>query len=65
MSRRNQVPGQQIRISKESFISLNIMESYVRKEEAIVKSDSDIIAVGYDYDPPCVMIENRIKIQLF
>ena len=41
------------------------MESYVRKEEAKVISDSDIIEVRYDYDPPCGMIENRIKIQLF
>ena len=41
------------------------MKSYVRKEEVKVISDSDIIEVGYDYDPPCGMIENCIKIQLF
>ena len=41
------------------------MESYVRKEEVKVLPDSDIIEVGYDYDSPCGMIENRIKIQLF
>ena len=41
------------------------MERYVRKEEAKVIPDSDIIEVGYDYHPPCGMIENRIKIQLF
>ena len=40
------------------------MESYVREEEIKAMSDSYIIAVGYDYDPPCVMIQNRIKIQL-
>ena len=41
------------------------MEIYIRKEEVKQMSDSDIITVGYDYDPPCVMIENCIKIQLF
>ena len=41
------------------------MESYVRKEEAKVISDSDIIEVRYNYDPPCGMIKSRIKIQLF
>ena len=41
------------------------MESYVRKEEIKVIPDSDIIAVGYGYDPPCGMNESRIKIQLF
>ena len=41
------------------------MESSVRKEEVKVIPDSDIIEVGCDYDPPCGMIENRIKIQLF
>ena len=41
------------------------MESYVRREEVKVIPDSDIIEVGYDYDPPCGMIGNRIKIQLF
>ena len=41
------------------------MQSYVRKEEVKVISDSDIIEVVYDYEPPCIMIENRIKIQLF
>ena len=41
------------------------MESYVRKEEVKVMPDSHIIEVGYDYDPPCDMIENCIKIQLF
>ena len=66
MSRLNQVLVQQIRISRESFsISLNIMESYVRKEEVRVIPDSDLIEVRYDYDPPCGMIENLIKIQFF
>ena len=46
-------------------MSLNIMEIYIRKEEVKQISDSDITAVGYDCDPPCVVIENRIKIQLF
>ena len=41
------------------------MESYVRKEEVKVIPDSDIIEVGYDCHPPCGMIGNRIKIQLF
>ena len=41
------------------------MESYTREEEVKSISDSHIIAVGYHYDPPCIMIENRIKIQLF
>ena len=41
------------------------MESYIRKEEIKVIPDSDIIEVGYDYDPPCGIIGNRIKIQLF
>ena len=41
------------------------MEIYVRKEEVKVIPDSDIIEVRYDYDPPCGMIENRIKTQLF
>ena len=41
------------------------MESYIRKEEVKVIPNSDINEVGYDYDPPCGMIENRIKILLF
>ena len=40
------------------------MESYVRKEVKLIPN-SDIIEVGYDYNPPCGMIESRIKIQLF
>ena len=39
------------------------MEIYVRKEEVKAISDSDIMAVGYDYDPRCIVIKNRIKIQ--
>ena len=41
------------------------MKIYIRKEEVKQISDSDIIIVGYDYDLPCVMIENCIKFQLF
>ena len=41
------------------------MEIYIRKEEVKVIPDSDIIEVGYDYDPSCGMIGNRIKIQSF
>ena len=41
------------------------MEIYLRKEEVKAMSDSDIMAAGYDYDPPCIMIKIRIKIQLF
>ena len=41
------------------------MKIYIRKEEVKQISDSDIIAVWYDYDLPCIMIENRIEIQLF
>ena len=41
------------------------MESYERKEEVKVIPDSDIIEVGFVYDPPCGMIGNPIKIQLF
>ena len=29
------------------------MEIYIRKEQVKQISDSDIITVGYDYDPPC------------
>ena len=65
MSRPNEVVIQQIWISKESFISLNTMEIYVRKEEVKQISDSDIIAVGYDYDPPCVMIAIALKFNYF
>ena len=35
-----------------------------RPKHLTVMPDSDIIEVRFDYDPPCGMIGNRIKVQL-